>query len=294
MQYDIIKDFAYRIVTHSGGFHADYVSACALLKTCFPSSTFIRSRNPADWEAGDIVLDVGSVYDHAKFLFDHHQQDDNLPTHPDGTPYSSFGMVFDKFGKNFISHVLAGQADKEDIQAATDYVFDTFKCRIVQPVDALDNGIAANSILPQLVSSFNLTWCESGDDMHAFLQAVDIVQKYLIRQVVNFYGDWKSRTKAKDIDRTITGLMILSEYFPWQDFTTDADLFVIFPRPDGNWALQTIPVSKGSFESKQFLPEYWLEDSPKDCLFVHKNRFIAVFKSQEAAISEVFLCLLFG
>lgn len=278
------------IVTHSGCFHADDVCSCALLMTCFPDSTIIRSRDPSDWEAGDIVLDVGAVYDPDQLRFDHHQRDPDLPKHPDGIPYSSFGMVFDKFGLDFISIVLSSQVDASDMHSATDYVFGVFKHHIVRLVDAADNMVnleVRDSTLHDLVSSYNLTWCESGDDMDSFLQATNVVQQYLSRRIIGLYGDWKSLTKSKDIDRSISGLMILDEYFPWKKFVTDNDLFVVFPGKDGNWSIQAIPVSRGSLESKKYLPKFWLDSYPLGCIFVHKGLFFSVFETKESAISAM-------
>lgn len=64
-----------QICTHSGPFHADESLAVYMLRLLpkFKDAKVVRSRNPEDWEASDIVVDVGAKYDGVKF-FDHHQR----------------------------------------------------------------------------------------------------------------------------------------------------------------------------------------------------------------------------
>lgn len=67
---------SYCWLAYSGRFHADDVLACFLLRRLpeFQSATIVRSRDPAVLEQCDILVDVGAVYDPAKFRFDHHQR----------------------------------------------------------------------------------------------------------------------------------------------------------------------------------------------------------------------------
>ena len=53
------------IVTHNGTFHCDESLACFMLRqtNSFRSSQIIRTRDPAVIDQGDIVVDVGAVYD---------------------------------------------------------------------------------------------------------------------------------------------------------------------------------------------------------------------------------------
>lgn len=65
------------IITHDGVFHADEVTAIALLETFRYSSdvTIKRTRSARAMTSADMLVDVGGVYDPEKKYFDHHQED---------------------------------------------------------------------------------------------------------------------------------------------------------------------------------------------------------------------------
>lgn len=56
------------IVTHSGSFHCDESLACFMLHQTgeFKGANIVRSRDPAIIDGGDIVVDVGAIYDPSK------------------------------------------------------------------------------------------------------------------------------------------------------------------------------------------------------------------------------------
>ena len=61
--------------THDGTFHADEVSACALLilyHQIEPEKIY-RTRDPELLKKCEFVCDVGGIYDPSQKLFDHHQ-----------------------------------------------------------------------------------------------------------------------------------------------------------------------------------------------------------------------------
>src|SRR3990167_416830 len=61
--------------THDGSFHADEVSACALLLTfgLIDRDKIFRTRDPAILAECEFVCDVGGIYDPKIKRFDHHQ-----------------------------------------------------------------------------------------------------------------------------------------------------------------------------------------------------------------------------
>ena len=63
--------------THDGTFHADEVTACALLIVfnLVDRDKIIRTRDPAILEKCEYVCDVGGIYNPSKKRFDHHQVD---------------------------------------------------------------------------------------------------------------------------------------------------------------------------------------------------------------------------
>src|ERR1700734_1069645 len=61
--------------THDGTFHADEVTACALLVVfgLIGQDKIIRTRKKELLDSCEYICDVGGIYDPAEKLFDHHQ-----------------------------------------------------------------------------------------------------------------------------------------------------------------------------------------------------------------------------
>ena len=75
-----------KIITHSGSFHSDDIFAVATLQLHFgvENVEVIRTRDEEIIASGDIVVDVGGVYDAEKQRFDHHQN--GAPVRDNGIP----------------------------------------------------------------------------------------------------------------------------------------------------------------------------------------------------------------
>ena len=86
-----------KIVTHNGSFHADDLFACAFLKLLYPKAEIIRTRDEEVIKTGNIVLDVGGIYNPEKNLFDHHQRG-GAGIRPNSIPYASLGLIWKHFG----------------------------------------------------------------------------------------------------------------------------------------------------------------------------------------------------
>ena len=73
MQYNLIVEKSFG--THDGSFHADEVTACALLQLFgrIEATKIVRSRDEKELARCEYVCDVGGIYDPAKKRFDHHQ-----------------------------------------------------------------------------------------------------------------------------------------------------------------------------------------------------------------------------
>ena len=121
------------IITHSGVFHADDVFAVAVLLSLPDIERLgenqveiIRTRDPHHIQKGDMVVDVGAVYDPEKNRFDHHQEA-GAGARENGIPYASFGLVWKHYGAiRTGSQKVAQELDRE----------------LIQPIDALDNGVS--------------------------------------------------------------------------------------------------------------------------------------------------------
>jgi len=113
------------IVTHDGNFHADDVFSIAALKHIFPSFKLIRTRDLELIAKADIVVDVGGEYDPDTDRFDHHQRG-GAGERENGIPYSSFGLIWQKYGLEICE-------GNQDVANAVD-------SGLVSTIDAIDCG----------------------------------------------------------------------------------------------------------------------------------------------------------
>ena len=297
------------LVTHSGGFHADEVLSTVVLSRLFPEATLVRSRD-AEWitpGSGKIIYDVGRAYDADARIFDHHQKPN--PLRDNGQPYSSFGLIWLHFGKDYLATLNVPESDIDEVHAS-------FEQSFVLPVDLLDNGAidpsAAGPLsgltLPVLLETLKPSFDDIRDeaDNSAFLMAVDVARHFveagiraksakqraeaLVTQAINAAGDGR--------------VLELPSGMPFRSAieSTGADhlLFVVHPRND-DWTLTTIRKGADTFENRADLPASWggltdsaLEDATgvKGAKFCHNALFIAVADSRDAIMEMARLAVL--
>jgi len=262
------------IVTHNGLFHADEVTACALLIHFASASRAIeRTRDASIIEAADVVVDVGGIFNPLMMRFDHHQD------FYEGT-LSSAGMVL-----SFL--------ESEMPQGLAQYLRDQF----IDGVDAIDNGLAPKLEkgfldFSGVISSFNTDDPFGNDQDWAFMSAVEFTIEMVERMVTRHEKLMKDAAK---IDAAFDnydgkGILELPGFLNWQKdvchFNGLADdgaaiRRVIWPQADG-WRVQVPPKELGSFELGA--APLTGEDAPEDLVFVHKAGFIGGAKSKEGAL----------
>ncbi len=126
--------------THDGSFHADEVTACALLVLfgLVDRDKVIRTRDPEKLKGCEFVCDVGGVYDPETKRFDHHQSEYT-------GELSSAGMVW-LYLKD------RGYVDEK--------TYHFFNRSLIHGVDAVDNGRASfeegSCSFSQVVTNFVL------------------------------------------------------------------------------------------------------------------------------------------
>ena len=283
------------IVTHNGNFHADDVFSIAALKCVFPDFKLIRTRDIKLINNADIVIDVGGEYDADKNRFDHHQRG-GAGARDNGIPYSSFGLVWKKYGLKIC-------LDNQDVANSVD-------AALVSTIDAVDcgyvEGVPQGVSLSQTISMFNPTWQEDGDFDNCFNEAVDFASRVLARFIASANGG----ISAKDIVSKAIELahdpriIILEKYVPWKTTVHNLSkvaLYIIYPSPSGQWRIQTVPVEPGSFEDRKPLPQEWAGLSDKslqdvtgihDAMFCHNGLFIAGAQSFDSTMKMASLALL--
>ncbi|RKZ62152.1 MAG: MYG1 family protein, partial [Gammaproteobacteria bacterium] len=165
------------IATHNGNFHADDVFSIAALKCVLPSFKLIRTRDSELIAKADIVVDVGGEYDSDADRFDHHQRG-GAGERENGIPYSSFGLIWQKYGLEICQ-------GNQDVANAVD-------AGLVSTIDAIDcghvEGISQGISLSQTISMFNPTWQEDSHFDTCFDEAVDFASRVLTRFIASANG----------------------------------------------------------------------------------------------------------
>lgn len=272
--------------THSGPFHADDVLAAALIRTFLDADAkVVRSRDPEVLATADIVFDVGHVFDLETRRFDHHQRE------YEGNR-SSAGMVLD---------FLEGEGKVETALA------DHLRRVLVDYVDAVDVGARQPEdgvpCFSMLIGVLNESANEDFDKLYerGVAMAMDLVGG--LRN-----GLERANAATEEVHEAMKAAAVagrktirLDRYMKWKpayfenDGANHATEYVLFPGK-GDWRVVTIPVAEGSREDKRKLPEEWggLEGEElqkitgtEGAKFCHRNRFIAGFATESAALDAL-------
>lgn len=279
-----------KIVTHNERFHADDVFATALMQIVFGDDVeVIRSRDPKDIESADIVYDVGGVYNPENNRFDHHQQD-FVEKRDNGIPYAAFGLVWKKWGVK-----LCGSQEAADI----------IDHRLVQVIDAYDNGFSTHTKIDDDYSSYSISillktflpsWKEDNDYDNRFFKAVEFAKPILEREIELARHKVEAVPlveKAYD-DAEDKRLIILDRFMPWEQVISkyEEPAFVIAPdEKAGTWKM--VAVQEEGFVNRIDPPMEWrgLYDEElqkvtgvEDAIFCHRSGFLCVAESKEGIL----------
>jgi uncharacterized UPF0160 family protein len=285
-------------VTHNGAFHADDLFATAALSILNNGNIkIIRTRDPEIIKKGDYVYDVGGEDIMEKDLFDHHQKG-GAGIRSNGVPYASFGLVWKKYGEQICgSKEVAKNIDE----------------KIVQPIDAIDNGVDFAKPLyggsvpcgPDTVFMNNIpSWKEKNKDINKiFKEQAKKVTQFLLREIEVTKSDVEAinimmEAYGKTGDKRI---IIIENDFPrylYQNTFSKVPepVYLVFPSSHSTmWKVEAISKSPDSMENRKMFPESWrgyLNEDPKlkeitgvkDVIFCHKSGFLTVAHSKEGAL----------
>lgn len=293
-----------KIVTHSGGFHADDVFGVAALSLLLGEEHIevIRSRDQAVIDSGEYVLDVGFVYDPDTNRFDHHQKE-GAGVRDNGIPYASFGLIWKQYGETITG--------SKEIADAVDE-------RLVQQIDAYDNGVGVFSLdersvppflLQDVVALFEPVFRESRSNDEGFTEARALAKRILERLILLVRGEIEIKhivAKAYDNARD-KHLVIFDESFVADRVLiarllgeyTDTLYFV--RKHEGNrWQLVCVVNSPMFYNNRKLLPVAWhgrheaelvAITGVSDAYFCHRSGFMAVADSKEGTLKLAELAL---
>ncbi|KAL3236656.1 Myg1p RNJ42_01750 [Nakaseomyces bracarensis] len=279
-----------QICTHSGPFHADESLAVYMLRLLpkYKDAKVVRSRNPEDWEASDIVVDVGAKYDGVKF-FDHHQRE-FFETYNENyaTKLSSAGLVYKHFGREIISTIIS-ESGATSSESDLDILYDKVYKQFIEALDANDNGIDkyenskdltpkfkdTSISIPGIISGMNPSW--NGDSSSEaydknFQRASNFVGEVFVDLVKGYALSWlpaKAIVAEAIKDRMIADasgkIVVLPQFCPWKEHLYEIEKeqgiegqieFVLFADSTGTWRISTVPVTSTSFQFRRGLPEH--------------------------------------
>jgi uncharacterized UPF0160 family protein len=277
---------------HDGSFHADEVTACALLLLYdrIDRDKVRRTRDPKVLEKCDYVCDVGGVYDPERRRFDHHQAEYK-------GAMSSAGMV------------LLFLKDHELIEP---HFYDYFNKSLILGVDAHDNGVAkiepGTTSFSQVISNFlPIRYDATDKEMdEAFFEAVDFALGHLVRLKERHLYTLECRAAVKKKMIEGTNALIFEETIPWIEnfFELGGEVhpaqFVVMPAGP-HWKVRGIPPSLSErMKVRKPMPESWagLQDEEfrkasgiQGAIFCHKGRFISIWETKEDALKALHILL---
>jgi uncharacterized UPF0160 family protein len=274
--------------THSGTFHADEVTACALflLFDLIDPEQIMRTRDLETLQKCFYVCDVGGEYNPQDHLFDHHQASFK-------GDLSSAGMVLLHFRNQ---------------KLISEEIYTYLNRSLVQGIDAHDNG--KGEVEPGICTFSNvisnfvpIRYDASAEEQNeAFKEAVFFTLGHLRRLLERFSYVQQCKQKVLQAMAARQKYLYFDESLPWIDafFENGGEnhpaLFVVMPSAN-HWKLRGIPPTSGErMKVRVPLPVSWaglLDNELKKvsgipgAIFCHKGRFISVWETKENAFAAL-------
>ncbi len=301
------------LLTHSGQFHADDIFSTALLNLYFKKkepNTKVkckRSIKKEDIDKADIVYDIGLIYNPKKLRFDHHQNDTGL-IRSNGIPYAAFGLLFKHFGHELIS-LISGEKNKKVLAE----IFDIVEKKLIQHIDAMDNG---TSTYKQLFKGVDIITIDNYFRMYKFVAGSDDMKKIdknffelvkfsepILENIINYATErqkekalgQKAYNKAKD-----KRIIICDRFYSYNFNEFPEPLIVVYPDLRNNWSAKNVQTGEDMYDARFYFPESWRglvdEDLERACgvkgaKFCHTSGFLCVNETKEGSMEMVMLAM---
>lgn len=317
----IVKKGKIKLVTHSSNFHADDICATSLLKEffrlAFPDVKIglVRSVDPKVFETGDIVYDIGAVYDPKTLRFDHHQTGGAGKHVENGISYSSFGLIWKHFGLAVCALHTKEQTGKIPSKKTVEAQAALIKKRVVFYIDAMDNGemaykpllegcdiftvdrffemskmrIAATQItLEQVNRNFTIQFNKM---VKLFSQMFVVVLEYARTKEIDESLGQKLYRQAKD-----KRVIVCDRFYYFNYAKFPEPLLVVYPDPRGSWVAKNIQEDEMLYKGRFYFPEAWRgkrdvelekETGVLGARFCHNSGFLISANTKEQVLTMV-------
>lgn len=278
--------------THDGSFHADEVSACALLLTfdLVDRDKIFRTRDPVLLDTCEYVCDVGGIYDPKIKRFDHHQLEYS-------GSLASAGMIWryllDKGQIDEALHRFVNQA-------------------IILGVDGHDNGKVMQEdgvcTFSHIIAGFGPVEYDATEKQfnECFAKALDFALGVFQRIFHRYSYIRSSKDLVETAMKSDAPALLFDQPVPWLENFFDLGgedhpaQFVIMPTGH-HWKLRGIPPDRNDKMGVRMpLPQQWAGlrgDELKavsgisGAIFCHKGRFISIWEMKEDALKALDLIL---
>lgn len=207
------KNLIENITTHDGPFHTDEVFSTAIFKDLFPEKIeksdgtvednikYLRTRNSDIVKEkinspNSLLHDLGGVYNPEMYIYDHHQKE-GAGARENGIKYATAGLVWQKFGKEWISYVDSHKRKLHLTEEEKNLVWKKIDEKLVSFIDANDTGQiedvryklkdhgdihGMNFTLPEVVRLLNVNTSDEKieDNDKMFCDAVELFRKLIL------------------------------------------------------------------------------------------------------------------
>ncbi len=287
-----------KLVTHSGKFHTDDVLAYAILLKYFKNKgedvEIIRTRDQAIVDTGNIVFDIGNIYDPSIDRYDHHQVG-RAGERENTIPYAACGLVWKHFGPELCSSQEAWEiVDKTIVQGidAGDNGFSTYTLNSLG-VNIFSIGDVIDCFLPNYedapLDAYDAGFLKAGEFMMFVLDSVITKAERKIQSIHDAATAYEKADNKQIIicEKYIPGIKKLLTVFP-------EPLFAIYPDQNNRWRVEGVRIDPNDFPMRKDLPKEWAglrdQDLQKvsgvpDANFCHPGLFTGGANSMEGAIA---------
>lgn len=292
------------LITHDGKFHLDEVIATAMLLKIYPDAEIIRTRNQKVIRGGDIVYDVGRLFDPEAGRYDHHQESfSETFSSKYKIKLSSSGLIYKYYGKKFLE-VCGMKREDRCFERVYEEVYDSYFLFS----DAIDNGYKVfGEIVPRslshVVESFNVLnfSSEASDEQNRrFLEAVRFISRDLENFVDTMIHGWAPSYKYLEelVSETDGDILYVDRYcfvdvVPELEKKHGKDIKFVLNESGSSVGILAVPRKRKHFESKVPLKKEWrglagsrLEavSGIEGCNFVHASGFAGSNRTMEGAL----------